>query len=237
MAILCLGLLVVGLAIMPLDPMIAGWFAGLPKRGDLWREIGAWQQYGQGGSIVIGVVLIWVLDPDRRRRLLDWLASGALVWLAVFIAKVLIGRPRPKLEDPYGFLWPWGTWDFGPPTGSVHAWQIGKTLGSELWSMPSSHTAFAVVMSVFLVRLYPRLRGVAVFMACLVGFARVAFGAHYPSDVFIGAAMGWILAKLAVGGFWGVRAFDWVWSRAVDRQAEPAWPGVVARERAAGRTG
>ncbi len=231
MLVRCGGLAAMGLAVMPLDPMIASWFAGISKQGDVWREIGAWQQYGQGGSIVIGVVLIWLLDPDRRRRLLDWLVSGAVVWLAVFTAKVLVGRPRPKLEDPYGFLWPWGTWDFGPPTGSVHAWQVGRILGSELWSMPSNHTAFAVVMSVFLVRMYPRLRGVAVFMACLVGFARVAFGAHYPSDVLIGAAIGWILATLAIGGFWGVRTLDWVWLRLVDRQATPAWPAIVADER------
>lgn len=229
-AVWCAGLVVAGLVVMPLDPAIAGWFGTLPKRGDLWREVGAWQQYGQGGSIVIGVVLIWLLDPSRRRRLLDWGAAAALVWVVVFGAKILIGRPRPHLSAPYGFLWPWGTWDFGPPTGVVHAWQIRKVIDSDLWSMPSNHTAFAVVMSVFLARLYPRLTGVAVFMACLVGFARVAFGAHYLSDVLVGAAVGWLLAELAIGGFWGVRLLDRVWSWARPGST-PSWPGQVARER------
>jgi hypothetical protein len=111
------GLLVAGLMVMPLDPAIAGWFDTLPKRGDFWREIEAWQQYGQGGAMILGGVLIWLLDPGRRRRLLDWAAAAGAAWVCVFLIKVLVGRPRPRLGEPYGFLWPWGTWDFGPPGG------------------------------------------------------------------------------------------------------------------------
>jgi membrane-associated phospholipid phosphatase len=232
-AVRCAGLVLAGLVVMPLDPAVAGWFAGLPKRGDLWREIGAWQQYGQGGSILIAGVLIWLLDPLRRRRLLDWAAAGGVTWLAVFLTKVVLGRPRPKLGDPYGFLWPWGTWDFGPPVGSIHAWQIRKVVDSELWSMPSSHTALAAVMSVFLARLYPRLTGFCVVMVGVVGLARVAFGAHYPSDVLMGGALGWMVAELAVGGLWGVRGLDQVWRATAgraDRGREGAYASAPTRD-------
>ncbi len=214
---------------MPLDGGITSWFAGLPKRGDVWREIEAWQQYGQGGAVVMGCVLIWLLDPGRRRRLLDWGAAGGATWLVVFLTKILVGRPRPRLEDAYGFLWPWGTWDFGPPTGAVHAWQVGRVIDSGLWSMPSSHTAMAAVMSVFLARLYPALTGFCVVMSCVVGLARVAFGAHYLSDVLVGGALGWLMAELAVGGFWGVRGVDRIW-RLKGPSARPKWPEVVAAE-------
>lgn len=231
MAVWCAGLVVAGLVVMPLDPAIAGWFATLPKRGDFWREIDAWQQYGQGGAMILGGVLIWLLDPGRRRRLLDWAAAAGAAWVCVFLIKVLVGRPRPRLGEPFGFLWPWGTWDFGPPVGSVHAWQIRKVIESDLWSMPSSHTALAAVMSVFLARLYPRLTGFCVVMVCVVGFARVAFGAHYPSDVLIGGAIGWLMAELAVGGLWGVRGLDRLWGLK-GAAARPKWPEVAAAEQA-----
>lgn len=228
----CAAVAALGLVLMPLDPAVARWAGGLRQSGDLWQELRAFQQYGQGGSIVLGVVLIWLLDPARRRRLLDWGAAALVVWAVVFPMKTLIGRPRPRLNDPYGFLWPWGTWDFGGDVGQRHAWEVGAGISSDLWSMPSSHAAFAAVMSVFLIALYPRLRWFGVFIVGLVGAGRVLFGAHYLSDVLIGAALAWLLATLAVGGFWGVRGLDWVWLRLVDRKASPAWPHTVAVERA-----
>jgi undecaprenyl-diphosphatase len=94
--------------------------------------------------------------------------------------------------------------------------------------MPSSHTAFAVVMSVFLAALYPRLKWFAAAMALLVGLLRVHFGGHWPSDVVVGAAIGYAIARACVRGMWGVRLLDWVWIRFVDRSAEPAWPKLAA---------
>src|SRR5690606_10701937 len=71
----------------------------------------------------------------------------------------------------------------------------------------------------FLARLYPGLRGVAVALVVLVCCGRVAFGAHYPSDVLAGAAVGWGIGSAAFRGRWGVRAVNAV---AGDRRrAEP----------------
>lgn len=238
-AVVCAGVFLCGLAVMPLDRRVADWAAGLRHSGDLWRELETYQQYGQGGSIVLACVVIWLLDPARRRRLLDWGVAATLVWMVVFPAKILIGRPRPRLGDPYGFLWPWGTWNYGGQVGLRHAWQVGQGISSDLWSMPSSHAAFAAVMSVFLTRLYPRLTGLAVAMVVVVGLGRVLFRAHFPSDVLIGGAVAWFVASMAVGGFWGVRGADWIRVRFLDRGAAPHWPGVVAEERrrVAGRGG
>lgn len=229
---MCLGLLA-----MPLDPGVEAWAAGLKKRNDFWVELDALQQYGQAGTSVIAAVLIWTLDPLRRRRLLDWAAAAAVVWVATFSIKTLVGRPRPRLDDPFGFLWPWGAWDFGGSTGVRHAWEVGRGISSDLWSMPSSHAAFAVVMSVFLTRLYPALRGFAVVMVLVVAAGRVLFRAHYLSDVLVGAGLAWALTAWAVGGYWGVQALDWVWKRAVDRRATPAWPAVVRADRRATEDG
>ena len=231
-ALVCAGVVAAGFAVMPLDASIGAWALGLERRGDLWRELGVLHQYGQGGAMLLGMALVWSLDPSRCRRLLDWLLAAGLVWLAVFTTKALVGRPRPRLGDPYGFLWPWGTWDFGGTVGERHAWEIRAVWTSDLWSMPSNHAAMAAVMSVFLIALYPALRWFGLAMLGLVGAGRVLFGAHYPSDVLIGAGMGWLIATVAVRGLWGVRALDWLWVRAVDRDADPAWPAVAEAERA-----
>lgn len=228
----CAGLMLVGLLVMPADGPVLARVDGLTRAGDLWQELDALQQYGQGGTIVIAAVLVWTLDPTRRRRLLDWALAAGVAWAVVFSFKVLIGRPRPRLGEPHGYLWPWGTWDFGGSVGVRHAWEIGRGISSDLWSMPSNHAAMAAVMSVFLARLYPGLGVFAAFMFCLVGVARVLFGAHYPSDVLIGGAIGWLIGAWIVGGLQGVRTLDWLWARLVDPKAGPAWPGVVEAERA-----
>jgi len=223
--LMCTGVFVLGLLLMPFDRAVAAWTTGLQHRGDFWRELETYQQYGQGGAIVLAGLVIWLLDPPRRRRLFDWALALVLVWMVVFPGKLLIGRPRPRLGDPYGFLWPWGTWDYGGEVGLRHAWQVGRGISSDLWSMPSSHAAFAAVMSVFLSRLYPRLTGLAVAMVVVVGSGRVLFRAHYPSDVLIGAAVAWLIASLVGGGFLGVRAAERLGVIGQDPSAGPAVSG------------
>jgi membrane-associated phospholipid phosphatase len=69
--------------------------------------------------------------------------------------------------------------------------------------MPSSHTAYACVMAVFLGRLYPRLRWVVWSLAAVVGLARVVTNAHYVTDVVVGGAIGLIVIRVALARDWG----------------------------------
>jgi undecaprenyl-diphosphatase len=62
--------------------------------------------------------------------------------------------------------------------------------------MPSSHTAAACALAVVIARLYPKLTPLMIVLACIVGTARVVLGAHYPSDVVIGGALGATIASL-----------------------------------------
>lgn len=178
--------------------------------GDIRREAEFIQQYGQFTCTVIVVVLILLLDDNRarRRKLADWVA-GALVTLAVVnVLKLGIGRPRPKFDDPWEFLGPLGkyaTRPGDPEIGLRHAWEFWSGISSDLWSMPSSHTAYAVVMSVALAAMYPRLRVFAVVMAVLVGVCRVLLNSHYPSDVAAGATIGYLGGMAAFRAGWGER--------------------------------
>lgn len=205
------GLLGLALLALPLDGRVAAWAGGLSRRGDFWRELDALQQYGQGVSLVLAAVLVWQLDPPKRGRLADLAAGVATTWVAVFGLKLLTGRPRPRTGRAYGFVWPWDRWESA--SGSRHAWEFWAGADAEVWSMPSSHAAMAAVLSLFLARTYPGLRGLAVVMAVLVCCGRVAFGAHYPSDVLVGAAVGWGIGSGALRGRWGARAAGAVFRR------------------------
>ena len=198
--------LIATLLLYPLDP----WFHGLitaggtrdslPIGGDIRRELEALQQFGQGGMTILVALAIWLLAPPNRRRLLDWLAAIAIAAVLAFAGKMLLGRPRPVLDEPELFLGPFGMYPLPTDEGPVmtHAWAFWQDGVSKLWSMPSSHTVYAVVAAAVLSAWYPRLKPLMIAMAVLVAFARIAFGAHYPADVAAGAAVGLIAANLAL---------------------------------------
>ncbi|WP_461879021.1 phosphatase PAP2 family protein [Fusicatenibacter sp.] len=129
--------------------------------------------------IVIGLVLL--LIPKTRKCgaavLLSYVASYLIgnVWL-----KDLIARPRPCAVDE---------------TVSM----IVKKPSS--FSCPSVHTylAFSSAMAIYH---YYRKAGIGVFVfAALVGFSRMYFFVHYPTDVLFGAVLG-ILTAFVVCVLW-----------------------------------
>ncbi len=175
-------------ALFPFDGAIALWASSARIGGDIRREMEALQQFGQGSAIVLVVLLIWTLDPGRRGRLVSYVMTLLAAIVVVQPMKMLVGRPRPKFDDPGYILGPFGSY---PVDGKMHsALEMGTGISSDLWSMPSSHTAYAVVMAVFLGRVYPRAWWVFAGLAVIVGVSRVLFGAHYPSDVVMGAGIG-----------------------------------------------
>ncbi|GAB4518341.1 MAG: hypothetical protein Tsb0013_22490 [Phycisphaerales bacterium] len=195
--------------------------------GDLARELETLGQFGAVGSMLIAAGCVVCLDRARTRRLLDWVLA-VIVGTVLFNAmKIIIGRGRPKLGDPDLVLGPTG----------VHTTDDGETLtalagASELRSMPSSHTTHAVIAAVCLGVMYPRLRPLLYPWAVLAGVLRVFHGAHWPSDVVVGALLAYPMAHVIATRSWGVRGLDWVWCTIIDRKATPAYPELLQREHA-----
>ncbi len=195
--------------LLPFDGVLSTLITGFRLPGDLRRELELLQQFGSPTTMIACALLIWRLDPARLRRMLDWLLAAGLTWAAVFALKVALGRPRPKFAGEHlHFLGSWSSRVVKEGDPPRHSWEVFADDVAEIWSMPSSHTAFAVVAAVCLSRMYPRLRPVAIGMAVLVGLCRVLFRAHYPSDVLMGAAIGYVVAELCMTRMLGVRLVD-----------------------------
>jgi len=203
---LLIGALLVVL-LFPFDAALSRALRSIPLRGDFRRELEAAQQYGQGVSTALIALIIYLQDPKRRRNLLDWGAALATTGVAVILAKTLIGRPRPKFDDPAIILGPLGQYPVSPKVGVRHAWEFWSGISADLWSMPSSHTAYVVVMAIFISSIYPRLKPLAWIIAATVALARVWTGAHYPTDIIAGAVIALAAANTALARHWGQRLF------------------------------
>ena len=103
------------------------------------------------------------------------LSAGVLVK----ILKTFIGRARPiffEALDMVGFYPPSLDWAFN--------------------SMPSGHTTITFAGLVMIGMLAPKYKVLTWTLAILVGFSRVAVGAHWPSDVLLGAFIGMVVADI-----------------------------------------
>lgn len=99
--------------------------------------------------------------------------------VVVKLMKTFIGRARPifyEALDMTGFFPPSLDWAFN--------------------SMPSGHTAISFAGLVMIGMLAPRYKPLTWMLAIVIGVSRVAIGAHWPSDVILGAFVGMVIADL-----------------------------------------
>ena len=107
--------------------------------------------------------------------------SLVLSGVIVEISKVIIGRARPIFFDEFGIV------GFFPGT---FEWAFN--------SMPSGHAALSFAGLVMLGMLMPRFKILTWGLAILIGLSRIAIGAHWPTDVLLGAFIGMVSADVVL---------------------------------------
>ena len=75
-------------------------------------------------------------------------------------------------------------------------WCVGKPL--DYFSFPSGHTLHAVTFSVVAINYYPQLATILIPFTLMIAMSRVVLGLHYPSDVLVGAGLGYLIALLSL---------------------------------------
>lgn len=156
------------------------------------------------GNPLFYPVYAWLLyrslrrgDLKTRTFVLCWLAAQImLTFLLGQFLKAAIGRPRPLVGGPF------------VPFASDYSHN----------SFPSGHTAEIIGNCVPLAQRFaaPLLTAGLALWVTLLGFTRIYFSAHYPSDILGGMALG----SLAAYAAWRMR--DYVQSRAAKTEPTPS---------------
>lgn len=127
---------------------------------------------------------VWLYESAGHKRFEKAVTErGLAIILSPIIAgvldaglKLLFRRERPDLQV--------GHYVFRPITEHTFA---GGGLG-----LPSSHAAVTFAGMLTLARLYPPIRHLCFLLACGTAAQRIVSGAHFPSDTYVGAAVGYL---------------------------------------------
>lgn len=184
-----------------------------------WLEDSEWYKLlrVQGSLWTWGLVALLLFAHDLRgadrpgsarwERGVRVFAAAALAGLLAEVIKPIVGRSRPiDTNGLYVF-----TGLFSGSSRSANG-------------MPSSHAAVAFGALMTLAAYFPRARLVLGATACGCALSRVISGAHFLTDVYIGAVLGCVSARLIRPGGW---------SRAA-RAPGPNLPGPPATTGATG---
>jgi membrane-associated phospholipid phosphatase len=158
----------------------------------------AYTLYPSLAGIVAFAVLAGLASSDARKAAFRRLAglSGfifvgvGLPSLVTTIIKRLVGRSRPEHLDAVG------AFDFRSLSWVDWTYQ----------SFPSGHATTGFALCFVVGFLFPRAFPGMLVLAILVGLSRIVVGAHYPTDVVAGAAIG-ILGAYVVRNVFAARGW------------------------------
>ncbi len=129
---------------------------------------------------ILASIILW--SKNRAKWIMPLWFTGVLSFIASFILKISIQRPRPfqlGLIEISSFL----------IKNSYYLWDF---------SFPSAQTMFVFCTIPILSKEIPKLKYAWIALACLVGFSRIYFGFHFLSDVIAGAAIGYLFGALII---------------------------------------
>lgn len=181
-------LLLLASAALAIDVPVAQWAHGRTYPRVVRELMSLAEAFGHGVGVTLVLATVSTLDPACRGALPRSIAAIIAAGCGANLIKLLVSRSRPSATDLIQ-LDSWHTFAGWFPLGK----------NGSLWqSFPSAHTATAVGLALVLAWLYPQGRRLFALFAIAVGCQRVLGGAHFPSDVLAGAAVGWCCATGAL---------------------------------------
>lgn len=196
-----IALLLIGFALSWFDVAIISRVKSDQWPGDVRRIFKLSEIFAHGFGVAILVFAIWNLSPHKRRFLPRLISCAAFPPVMAHLIKLVVRRNRPTVYLDH-LLQP--TW----PSRSTETWLAGfpqSAINVEYatQSFPSAHAALVCGLAIGLSFLFPRGRNLFLCVAILASVQRVIFLAHWPSDVAVGCALGFLIAGGLVQN-WGI---------------------------------
>lgn len=177
-------------------------------------------QFASSTVAIAIAALVVLLDPAHRRYVPYFLVALILAGNLNMLVKITAGRARPT----WGVALSHSNRD-ELMKGSASDQVIIERAGLDKWlwmghsrrwlddrynSFPSGHAVSAFVTAAFLCLLYARARVVWLVLAISCAAARVRFRRHFPEDVMVGGALGWIVSMWVFSWCWPMRLGAWL---------------------------
>jgi len=149
--------------------------------------------------VLILIILLARLLNFNKLKNLVMTAVSAIIYarIVVFILKIIISRARPFYNyNPFEFFkYPQA---INQLTDILRNLDFGQIAEFTYASMPSGHTvtAFALVGTFYLYFQNKFIQGFLILLGVTTAFARVYKNVHWPSDVFIAAVIGSLIAAV-----------------------------------------
>jgi membrane-associated phospholipid phosphatase len=195
-SLLLIGLFICSVLVLPFDIEISRSLGITNWPGDAVRAMRLTEFFAHGFGVTLILVAVFALDPSRRYALIPVVIAQLLTSLLVHVVKLTVIRWRPAdffdLSKPEtsSFV----SWLGWLDPASNQSWN----LTSATQSYPSGHSAAVVALALSLTWLYPHGRMLFLTMAILGCLQRIMFHAHWPSDVLLGATIGYLVAMLVL---------------------------------------
>lgn len=144
-------------------------------------------------ALVAGIGAIGLIANSPRERETSVMLTEAIVTSGVWTGalKLTAGRQRPRETDEYAADWSGPGAIFDDDNGGVHSFL----------SFPSGHTSGTFAVATVLAHQYPAHGVVPVLAyggAAAMGYSRIVLGAHWLSDVAVGALLGYGCASQVI---------------------------------------
>jgi undecaprenyl-diphosphatase len=139
-----------------------------------------WLTYlGSHFAVILFIILSWILIKQKR-VLRSLVVLYAIQSAVIYSLKFLVQRQRPL---------------FLLETASKLSKGPGEIIDP---SFPSAHAVFSFMMATLLALWFPRYRIIFFIIAGFIGWTRIYLGLHYPTDVIIGALLGYGITKVYI---------------------------------------
>jgi membrane-associated phospholipid phosphatase len=173
-----------GLATLSIDMAASNWFRAHPAGDGVAKLLSISESFSHGAGVAVILLAAAVLDRGSRRRIPRVAAIAFGGGLLANGAKSCLARWRPISFAGESSVW--------ETFGSWLPWLSSEETkwGSHLQSFPSAHAATGFGLAIGLSWLYPHGRWLFAGLAVFAALQRVDAGAHYPSDIWFGAAIG-----------------------------------------------